>query len=116
MKTTTNAKELMRARRRARVRARVSGTAERPRLSVFKSNRYLSAQLINDAAGTTLASAHGKSFKGTQSAQAVAVGKAIAEKSKALGIGAIVFDRGGYRYVGHVKELADAAREGGLSF
>ncbi len=106
----------MRLRRRARVRARVSGTPSRPRLSVFKSNRYLSAQLINDVAGETLAAAHGKSFKGTQSAQAVAVGKAIAEKAQALGVVAVVFDRGGYRYAGHVKALADAAREGGLTF
>lgn len=106
----------MRQRRHARVRARVSGTQERPRLSVFKSNRYLSVQLIDDTAGKTLAAAHGKAFKGTQSAQAVSIGKAIAEKARTLGITTIVFDRGGYKYVGHVKALADAAREGGLTF
>ena len=111
----TTIKEL-RARRHARIRARIIGSAARPRLAVNRSNRFISAQLIDDAAGKTIAAAHGREFPGAQSAQAVAVGKAIAEKAKALGIGAIVFDRGGYRYAGQVKALADAAREGGLAF
>jgi large subunit ribosomal protein L18 len=114
MATLTN-KEL-RDRRHKRVRARISGTAARPRLAVFKSNRFVSAQLIDDEAGKTLAAAHGRSTKGPLSAQAVAVGKAIAEDAKKAGIGAVVFDRGGYEYGGQIKALADAAREAGLTF
>lgn len=106
----------LRKRRHARVRATVKGTAERPRLAVFRSNRFVSAQLIDDTAGTTVAAAHGREFKGAQSLQAKAVGAAIAKKAVALGITAVVFDRGGYRYGGQVKSLADAAREGGLKF
>lgn len=109
-------KSVLRQRRHARVRATIKGTAERPRLAVYRSNRFVSAQLIDDAAGKTLAAAHGREFKGPQSVQAKEVGSAIAEKAKALGIGAIVFDRAGYRYGGQVKTLADAAREGGLTF
>jgi large subunit ribosomal protein L18 len=115
MKNTLTTKEL-RQRRHARVRARVSGTATRPRLAVFRSNRFISAQLIDDTAGNTLAAAHGRDFKGTQSVQAVSVGAEISKKAKAAGITAIVFDRAGYRYAGQVKALADAAREGGLTF
>lgn len=106
----------LRKRRRARVRARVQGTAQRPRLAVYRSNRFVSAQLIDDAAGKTLAAAHGREFKGSQSVQAASVGAAIAKKARAAGIGAVVFDRGGYHYGGQVKALADAAREGGLTF
>jgi large subunit ribosomal protein L18 len=106
----------LRQRRHARVRARVIGTTERPRLAVFRSNRFISAQLIDDGAGKTIAAAHGREFKGTQSAQAASVGSAIAEKAKAAGITSAVFDRGGYRYGGQIKALADAAREGGLTF
>ncbi|HVB19896.1 MAG TPA: 50S ribosomal protein L18 [Candidatus Paceibacterota bacterium] len=106
----------LRLRRRARVRATVIGTAERPRLAVYRSNRFVSAQLIDDTAGKTIAAAHGREFKGSQSVQAVSVGAAIAKKAKAVGIAAIVFDRGGYRYGGQVKALADAARAGGLAF
>lgn len=109
-------KSALRARRHARVRARVSGTAERPRLAVYKSNRFVSAQLIDDAAGKTLAAAHGRKFKGSQSVQAKAIGEAIAKQAKAAGIGSVVFDRGGFRYAGLIKALADAAREGGLAF
>lgn len=106
----------LRKRRHARVRALVKGTAERPRLAVFRSNRFVSAQLIDDTAGKTLAASHGREFKGSQSVQATSVGTAIAKKAKAAGVATIVFDRGGYRYGGQVKTLADAARAGGLAF
>ncbi len=106
----------LRKRRHARVRATVIGTAERPRLAVFRSNRFVSAQLIDDAAGKTVAAAHGREFPGAQSVQAVAVGDAIAMRAKKVGITTAVFDRGGYRYAGQVKALADAARAGGLAF
>lgn len=106
----------LRKRRHARVRATIKGTAERPRLAVFRSNRFVSAQLIDDTAGKTIAASHGREFKGAQSVQAKAVGAAVATAAKAKGITAIVFDRGGYRYAGQVKALADAAREGGLTF
>ncbi len=112
----TPTKALMRERRHKRVRAHVSGTAERPRLAVFRSNRFISAQLIDDVAGKTLASSHGREFKGTQSAQATAVGAAIAKKAVTAGVTTAVFDRGGYRYGGQVEALANAAREGGLTF
>jgi large subunit ribosomal protein L18 len=102
------------------VRAKVHGTAERPRLAVFRSNRGIEAQLIDDDAGTTLASAShlalAKSFKGDKTAQAEAVGKALAAAAKKAGVESCVFDRGGYLYHGRVKALADGAREGGLSF
>lgn len=113
-KPTSNSE--LRTRRRARVRARVKGTAQRPRLAVYRSNRFVSAQLIDDTAGKTIAAAHGREFPGTQSVQATSVGTAIAKKAKAAGITTIVFDRGGYRYDGQVKALADAARESGLAF
>ncbi|MFA5942406.1 MAG: 50S ribosomal protein L18 [Candidatus Paceibacterota bacterium] len=106
----------LRKRRHTRVRAMIKGSAARPRLAVFRSNRFVSAQLINDEAGRTIAAAHGRDFKGAQSLQAKAVGEAIAKAAKAAGIATIVFDRAGYRYGGQVKALADAAREGGLTF
>ena len=106
----------VRKRRHARVRSRIIGSAERPRLAVFKSNKYVSAQLIDDSAGKTLASAHGREFKGPAGAQAAKIGEAIAERAKAAGISAVVFDRGGYRYASQIKALADAARAGGLTF
>jgi len=109
-----------RARRHRRVRGKVSGTAERPRLVVFRSNRGIEAQLVDDASGTTLASAShlglAKSFKGDKSKQAEEVGKALAETAKKAGVEACVFDRGGYLYHGRVKALAEGAREGGLKF
>jgi large subunit ribosomal protein L18 len=109
-----------RQRRHRRVRGKVAGTAERPRLVVTRSNRGILAQLVDDANGRTLASASWlqvpKSFKGNKSAQAAEVGKLLAQKAKAAKIGAVVFDRGGYLYHGRVKALADAAREGGLTF
>ncbi len=113
-KSTTNSE--LRKRRHARVRAIVKGTTARPRLAIYRSNRFVSAQLIDDTTGKTIAAAHGREFKGPQLAQAKAVGSAIAKTAKAAGIVSIVFDRAGYRYGGQVKTLADAAREGGLIF
>ncbi len=113
---STALKVTSRIRRHKRVRAKVSGTATRPRLAVFRSNRFISVQLINDDAGKTIAQAHGREFPGALSKQAAAVGKAIAERAKALKIDAVVFDRGGYPYAAQIKSLADAAREGGLKF
>ena len=113
-KPTTNSE--LRNRRHIRVRATIKGTAERPRLTVYRSNRFVSAQLIDDTVGKTLVAAHGRDFKGPQSLQAKSVGEAIAKAAKAAGITTVVFDRAGYRYGGQVKSLADAAREGGLAF
>ncbi len=110
-----------RTRIKSRVRTVVSGTAERPRLSVFRSNKQIYAQLIDDVKGTTLCAA-GSSDKaiialaGNKSEKAALVGKAVAEKALAAGITEVVFDRNGYLYHGRVKQLADAAREGGLKF
>jgi large subunit ribosomal protein L18 len=110
----------LRERRHRRIRGKVSGTAERPRLAVFRSNLGISAQLIDDASGKTLASAGWqhlkKSFKGSKSDQATEVGKLLAENAKKAGITTCVFDRGGYLYHGRVKALAEGAREGGLTF
>lgn len=98
----------------------VSGTATRPRLAVFRSNKQIYAQLIDDVSGKTLASASSLKDAAAQTLngieQAGHVGKSIAEKAKAAGITAVVFDRGGYLYHGRVKSLADAAREAGLQF
>jgi large subunit ribosomal protein L18 len=97
----------------------VQGTAERPRLVVFRSNRGIEAQLVDDLNGTTLASASWlalKSFKGGKSEQAAEVGKLLAKNAKQAGVDACVFDRAGYLYHGRVKSLADGAREGGLTF
>ena len=109
-----------RERRHRRVRKAISGTAQRPRLVVFRSNRGIEAQLVDDAEAKTLASASHtqlkKTFKGTKSDQAAEVGKLLAEQAKKTGIETIVFDRGGYLYHGRVKALADGAREGGLRF
>ncbi len=109
-----------RLRRHRRVRKNVSGTAERPRLAVFRSNKGISAQLIDDLEGKTLAAATwqglAKSFKGSKTEQATEVGKALAAAAKKAGVEAVVFDRGGYLYHGRVKALAEGAREGGLKF
>lgn len=116
MKTKIKSKNDMRARRHARIRAKISGTQARPRLAVYKSNRFISVQLIDDAAGKTLAAAHGRSYTGSMTAQAAAIGADIAKKARSLGVISAVFDRGGYRYAAQVKALADAARAGGLAF
>ena len=100
-----------------RIRKSVKGTAERPRLSVFRSNKQIYAQVINDLTGMTLASASSLEFeKLPKTEQAKKVGALVAEKAKAAGISAVVFDRNGYLYHGRVQALADAAREGGLNF
>ena len=101
-------KQAKRARRHKRIRSKISGTPERPRLSVFKSNTAMYAQLIDDARGTTLAAANGP--------KAEKVGADIAKAALAKGISAVSFDRGGYLYAGKVKALADAARGAGLIF
>ncbi|HLX20206.1 MAG TPA: 50S ribosomal protein L18 [Gaiellaceae bacterium] len=107
-------------RRHKRVRGKVSGTAQRPRLVVFRSNRGIEAQLVDDLSGKTVASASWlalkKSFKGDKSEQATEVGKQLAAAAKKAGVDVCVFDRAGYLYHGRVKALADGAREGGLSF
>ena len=110
-----------RTRIKNRVRKIVSGTAERPRLSVFRSNMQIYAQLVDDLQGTTLLAVSSKNKdivknEGTKSEKAAMVGKLVAEKALAAGITDVVFDRGGYLYHGRVKQLADAAREGGLKF
>lgn len=109
-------KNTKRAGRHARIRAKVSGTATRPRLAVFKSNTNVYVQLIDDVANVTLAAADSRQYKGTTSERAVTVGTDIATKAKAAGITNVVFDRGGFRYQGIVAIVADSARAGGLTF
>ena len=106
-----------RRRRHRRVRGKIMGTSERPRLVVFRSNRGIEAQLVDDLEGKTLAAASWLQVKGgdsDKSAQATAVGKLIAERAKSAGVETAVFDRAGYLYHGRVKALAEGAREGGL--
>jgi large subunit ribosomal protein L18 len=109
-----------RLRRHRRVRGKIRGTAERPRLAVFRSNKGIFAQLVDDDTGRTLAGASWtglpKSFKGDKTEQASEVGKRLASAAKSAGVETVVFDRGGYLYHGRVKALADGAREGGLVF
>lgn len=112
-----NSKITNRIRTRNRIRAKISGTSSMPRLSVFKSNTAISAQIIDDTKAVTIVSAHSREVKGkgmTEKAQLV--GKLIAEKAKAKKIEKVVFDRGGFIYTGNVKALADGARDGGLKF
>ncbi len=113
----TARKVTQRRRIRRRIRSKISGTPERPRLSVFRSNKHIYAQLIDDLAGTTLAAAStresGEEGIGVESAKSV--GKRIAERAKEAGVERAVFDRGGYRYHGNVKALAEGAREAGLT-
>ncbi len=116
---TVVTKRQQRLRRRRRVRARVSGTAERPRLSVYRSNRGIFAQLIDDRAGHTVAAVNWiepdlRKLSATE--QAKKAGELLAERAKAAGVETCVFDRGGYQYHGRVKALAEGAREGGLVF
>ncbi len=107
----------MRAQRHKRLRSRITGTAARPRLAVFRSNKFVYAQLIDDEAGKTLASADSRNEKsGTGVEKAQKVGAAIAKKAADAKIDTVVFDRGGFQYLGMVAALADAAREGGLKF
>jgi large subunit ribosomal protein L18 len=115
---TVRTKEDRRLRRRRRVRAKISGTAQRPRISVFRSNRGISAQLIDDISGRTLAAANWyepelrKLPKGERTARA---GSLLAERAKAAGVSEAVFDRGGYQYHGHVRAFAEALREAGIT-
>jgi large subunit ribosomal protein L18 len=114
-----NKKEI-RIRIHKRIRAKISGTAERPRLAVFRSVKHIYAQIIDDASGRTLVAASSNeknaSFNGGNIAGAKEVGRAVAERAKEKGLKSVVFDRGGYQYHGRVKALADAAREAGLEF
>ena len=113
-------KNAQRLKRHARVRGKISGTAERPRLAVYRSNAHISAQIIDDVKGVTLvsASSYEKDFEGVGSNKEAArkVGAALAQRATEKGISAVVFDRGGYIYHGRVSELAEGAREGGLKF
>ena len=114
-KPDTNAQRL---KRHKRVRSKISGTPERPRLNVFRSEKNIYAQVIDDVAGVTLCSASSRTLDGTggNTAAAREVGKAVAKAALAKGIEEVVFDRGGYIYHGRVQELAEGAREGGLKF
>jgi large subunit ribosomal protein L18 len=110
-----------RLRRHARLRKKISGTSERPRLVVHRSSRHIHVQLVNDLTGTTLAAASSiesdvRGVDGDKKAHSVRVGQLIAERAKAAGIETVVFDRGGYTYGGRIAALADAARESGLKF
>jgi large subunit ribosomal protein L18 len=116
---TVLTKNQARLKRRRRVRAKVTGTAERPRISVFRSNRGIQAQLVDDLAGRTLAAVSWtesdlRSLKPME--RAAKAGEVLAERAKAAGVEQVMFDRAGYKYHGRVKALADGAREGGLSF
>jgi large subunit ribosomal protein L18 len=115
----TLTKPQARARRHRRIRGKIFGTSERPRLVVFRSNKGISAQLVDDDSGKTLAGASWvglKSFSGNKTEQATEVGKTLAAAAKEAGVETCVFDRGGYLYHGRVKALAEGAREGGLKF
>lgn len=119
MSISTKHKKQLRILRAKRVRARIHGTAQKPRLSVFRSLKHLSAQLINDDLGQTLASVSDYEIKGSQAKpveQAAQLGKLLAEKAQKAKIKKVVFDRGAYRYHGRIKALAEAARENGLDF
>jgi large subunit ribosomal protein L18 len=114
-------KVIRRQKLRWRIRTKIHGTAQKPRLSVFRSNKDIYAQLIDDNSGTTLAAASSRAKDivaqtGNKVEKSTSVGKAIAQKAKALGIETCVFDRGGYLFHGRVKAIADGAREGGLKF
>jgi large subunit ribosomal protein L18 len=118
-----NTRSIARVRRHTRVRKNLVGTAERPRLNVFRSLSSIYAQVIDDETGRTLISASSvdrelrEKLKGMKKAeQAKLIGQTLAERAKSKGINAVVFDRGGYRYIGRVKAFADGAREGGLQF
>lgn len=113
----TKQKTAQRDRRRKRIRAKVFGTSKKPRLSVFKSNKYIFAQLIDDVKGVTIVAASSKSAEGKSALERAKItGVALAEKAKAKNVKLAVFDRGGYLYTGAVAALADGAREAGLKF
>jgi large subunit ribosomal protein L18 len=106
----------LRYRRHLRVRKRVNGTSERPRLVVFRSLKHIYAQLVDDTTSRTLATVSSHKLTGKKSDKSTEVGKLIAQKAKDAGFSSVVFDRAGYRYHGRVKAVADGAREGGLEF
>jgi large subunit ribosomal protein L18 len=113
----TKVKKIQRERRKKRIRAKIFGMSDKPRLSVFRSNKYITAQLIDDSKGVTLASATSKTAKGkTVLERAKAVGESIGKQAEAKKITMAVFDRGGYLYTGSVAAVADGAREAGLKF
>jgi large subunit ribosomal protein L18 len=119
--TSLASRSAARHKRHARLRLRVAGSTARPRLAIFRSLNHIYAQVIDDATGRTLAAASSlepdmRSAKGSKSSDASAVGRMVAERARAAGIGQVVFDRAGFRYHGRVKSLADAAREAGLDF
>jgi large subunit ribosomal protein L18 len=119
--TASTSRGAARQKRHDRLRLKVAGDGARPRLAVFRSLNHIYAQVIDDSAGRTLAAASSleaelKSAKGTKSAEATAVGRLVAQRAKAAGVGPVVFDRAGFRYHGRIKSLADAAREAGLDF
>ena len=105
-----------RTRRHNRVRAKVAGTLERPRLVVYRSLKHIYAQIVDDVAQKTLLTVTDQALNGSKTLKSTAVGKLVAEREKAAGITRVVFDRAGYRYHGRVKAVADGAREGGLEF
>ncbi|MCI5108379.1 MAG: 50S ribosomal protein L18 [Candidatus Pacebacteria bacterium] len=110
-------KKEQRDRRRSRIRSTISGTAKKPRLAIFKSNKYINAQAIDDSRGTTLVSLSSKSLeKGTPTEKAAQLGKDLAKSLKEKKVDAVVFDRGGFIFTGQVKALADGAREAGIKF
>lgn len=113
MKVTKQQKKI---RRHNRVRAKVKGTSQMPRLCVFRSNQHITAQVIDDEKGKTIIFASDEKLKGNKSQKAIEVGKAIAKLAQEKKISKVVFDRGGFNYHGRVKALADGAREGGLQF
>ena len=114
---STKVKKIQRERRKKRIRAKVFGVGEKPRLSIFRSNKYITAQLIDDSKGVTLASATSKNIKGKSVIErAKAVGESIAKQAQTKNIIKVVFDRGGYLYTGSVSAVADGAREAGLKF
>src|SRR6476661_2349728 len=119
--SVSEARRVSRVRRHARLRKKIEGTPQRPRLVVNRSARHIHVQLVNDENGTTVAAASSieddvRSLQGDKKARSVRVGQLIAERAKAAGIDSVVFDRGGYTYGGRIAALADAAREGGLKF
>ena len=119
--TTIASRTAARHKRHARLRLRVAGDAARPRLAVFRSLNHIYAQVIDDATGRTLAAASSlepdlRTSKATKSGDAAVVGRLVAERARAAGVGQVVFDRAGFRYHGRIKSLADAAREAGLDF
>ncbi len=116
MKTLNNYNLAKRKRLHKRIRSRISGSESRPRLSIFRSNKFIYAQIIDDTTGKTLVSINDMKEIGNKVDRARIIGQKIAEQAKAAGISAIVFDRGGFRYTGRIMALAEGAREGGLQF